>query len=171
MHEFINFSMPEPDSIERIPSLIRGWLENKPELNEAKLKDKLEEPGLNGPVRDQIVLVFRQRRFLKGVLSKLDLLRDAAEVDRLVVMYYLQTMEANRNAQMEKVDVMERKRAIYDNLDVYLRDHLYTHMAKMKVHDFDIFKLASTFKVANIFKQIVSFGSYQRFCRQLVRLV
>lgn len=65
---------------------------------------------------------------------------------------------------------MERKRAIYDNLDVYLRSHIYSHLAKADILDFKLGQLSSTFKVANIFKQIVSFGSYQRFNRQLMKL-
>lgn len=88
----------------------------------------------------------------------------------MVVVSYLQQMEAHRSEAMEKADVMERKRAIYDNMDIYLRNHFYSHLAKAEILDFKLGQLSSTFKVANIFKQIVSFGSYQRFIRQLMKL-
>lgn len=56
----------------------------------------------------------------------------------MFVVAYLQQMEYNRNPAMEKADVMERKRAIYDNLDIYLRNHFYSHLSKSKVEDFKL---------------------------------
>lgn len=66
---------------------------------------------------------------------------------------------------------MERKRAIYDNLDIYLRDYIWLHVANQDVKDFKIQRFACTFKVGNIFKQIVSFGSYYRYTRNMMQLV
>ena len=88
-----------------------------------------------------------------------NILRPNCEVDRVFVAAYLQQMEANRNQLMEKTDVMERKRAIYDNLDVYLRNYLYPHLSSTE-EQLDIKRFSATLKVGNIFKQIVSYSSY-----------
>jgi len=92
-------------------------------------------------------------------------------VNQVFTAVYMQEMEANRNQQMEKADVMERKRAIYDNLDVYLRNYIYLHLSKSSVPKIETFTLWSTFKIANLFKQVLSFGSYQRFIQQIMKLV
>ena len=42
---------------------------------------------------------------------------------------------------MEKADVMERKRAIYDNLDVYLRNFFYDHLRKSAIPQLETFAL------------------------------
>jgi hypothetical protein len=47
-------------------------------------------------------------------MTLLKIKRPSFEVDRLITIAYLQSMEAKRDPNLEKFDVMERKRAIYD---------------------------------------------------------
>jgi len=121
-------------------------------------------------IRDDVMVVVKSRQDLSQCLREGNLYRPTSEVDRVFVAAYLQHMEANRNQLMEKADVMERKRAIYDNMNIYLRNYFYLHLSATNIH-LNIAKLSATFKVANIFKQIVSFASYSRFRKQLVRAV
>jgi hypothetical protein len=108
---------------------------------------------------------------LKACLRQLKFDRLESEVNQVFVAVYMQEMESNRNQRMEKADVMERKRAIYDNLDVYLRNYFYAHLSKASLPKLEVFSLWSTFKVGNLFKQILSFGSYKRYFKQLSLLV
>lgn len=67
---------------------------------------------------------------IKALLSEIKTNRPKIETHRVFVVTYLQQMEYNRSPSLEKADVMERKRAIYDNLDVYLRNHFYSHLSR-----------------------------------------
>lgn len=65
-------------------------------------------------IRDEIIIVARKRKMLKASMTVLNIKRPNFEVDRLITILYLHTMESNRDPNHEKTDVMERKRAIYD---------------------------------------------------------
>lgn len=142
------------------PQMTRSWLENRAYSAQQPTYREESSIFLDKSLRNEVIIVPRKRKMLKACLKQLKFTRPVIEVNQVFTASYMQEMEANRNQRMEKADVMERKRAIYDNLDVYMRNFFYDHLCKSSMLHMETFALWSTFKVANLFKQVLSFSSY-----------
>jgi hypothetical protein len=142
LSEFLNFKIKriqsqndldsQTDWTNNLPRGVRCWIDNTQNSDSTPSKPLSDvKLGLSDKIiRDEVKIIPRKRKMIKALLSEIKTNRPKIETHRVFVVTYLQQMEYNRSPSLEKADVMERKRAIYDNLDVYLRNHFYSHLSR-----------------------------------------